>query len=124
MLTDAFEAGRAIGREEASADLRAKIEGLLSVGHGRPPEVSKTAVKTESKSNKSSKRAVSGSVRPTIAKLIIDSGKAGMSQDEIAEQTGFKHNSIRGTLWSLGNDKLAVKRDGRWFAVAEKETAG
>jgi hypothetical protein len=112
LLRDAFESGRAVGREEASADFKAKIASLLSVG---PPETIKLVasdllVGTD-------KRAVSGSVKPTIARLITESGRAGVTPDDILKATGFKPNSVRGTLWTLGNKGLAVKRDGRWFPV-------
>jgi DNA-binding IclR family transcriptional regulator len=38
-----------------------------------------------------------------------------MTSQEIATLTGFKPNSVRGTLWTLGNEGLAVKRGGRWY---------
>jgi hypothetical protein len=115
LLEQAFEAGRKAGREEATLDLRAKIDGVLSVPHTVPinPAAPKPTVVTPS-----SKRASSGSVKPTIAQM-IEKATAGLTAGEIGAATNFKPNSIRGTLWTLGNDKLIVKRHGRWFWKAK-----
>ena len=32
---------------------------------------------------------------------------------------GFKHNTVRGTLWALGKEGLAESRDGKWFAKSK-----
>jgi len=115
LLEEAFEAGRAVGRQEAATDLRAKIDGVLSQGEPAPMA---TFVKP---SIGNDKRAVSGSVRPTIERMIIDHASTGLTLDEIEKATGFKHNSIRGTLWTLGNQGIAHKFHGRWFPKASVE---
>lgn len=124
LLQEAFEAGRALGRTEAAADLKAKISGLLgsdvaSVTGTVAAPVSRTVEPSVS----SEKRATSGSVKPTIARIIAEAVDTGLTTEEVVTITGFKPNSVRGTLWGLGNDGLAVKREGRWFPVAGKNNA-
>jgi hypothetical protein len=111
LLEQAFEAGRKAGREEAALDLRAKIDGVLSIPHAAPirPAAPRPAVA-------SSKRASSGSVKPAIAEMIKNAAN-GLTANEIAAATNFKPNSIRGTLWTLGNEGLIVKRSGRLLAI-------
>lgn len=118
LLREAFEAGRSIGRDEAAVDLRAKIDGVLAVG----PKVTSPSKPVAPKAAHSSKRATSGSVRPTIAGM-IEKAEGGLTADEIHAATNFKPNSIRGTLWTLGNEGLTVKRDGRWYWQAAKNTS-
>jgi predicted Rossmann fold nucleotide-binding protein DprA/Smf involved in DNA uptake len=105
-----------VGREEASADLKAKIAGLLS---GEPPKTIKLVASDLLVG--SDKRAVSGSVKPTIERMIAESGRKGVTAEEILKATGFKPNSVRGTLWTLGSNGFAVKRNGRWVSAEAKE---
>jgi hypothetical protein len=109
LLEQAFEAGREAGREEAALDLRAKIDGVLSVPHSPGPAVA------------FSKRASSGSVKPTIAEMIKNAAN-GRTANEIEAATNFKPNSIRGTLWALTNDGLIVKRGGRFYWKAKSSS--
>jgi hypothetical protein len=110
LLQEAFEAGRSVGRDEASADLKGKIASLLS--GDRPSLHAIEDADPVAPANVA--RAASGSVKPRIAKLIQDA-KDGLTTQDIGRITGFKHNSIRGTLWGLGKDGVAENRGGRWF---------
>lgn len=123
LLQEAFDAGRALGREEAAADLKAKISGLLGSDNAVASAVVKSAVAPPSLQVRSDKRATSGSVKPTITRIIAGAVDAGLTTEEVVGITGFKPNSVRGTLWALGNEGLATKRDGRWFPVLEKNEA-
>ena len=123
LLQEAFDAGRNIGREEAAAYLRAQIDGVLSSNHGALEDATKSVTKPTVAADPD-KRAVAGSVRPTILRMIISSANTGLTQDEIAKETGFKFNSVRGTLWALGRDGVAVKRDNRWFPVEQNYETG
>lgn len=113
LLQEAFEAGKTVGRHEAAIDLRTKIDGVLSADAAGKlvhvsPKIPANGVNP--------KRAVSGSVKPVIANL-IKGAASGLTIDDIAKATGFKVNSIRGTLWTLGKERAAVKRKGRWFPL-------
>jgi transcription initiation factor IIE alpha subunit len=47
----------------------------------------------------------------------------GLTQDQIREKTGIKHNSVRGTLWQLSTEKLIERRAGKWFPRSEENEA-
>lgn len=66
-------------------------------------------------------RATSGTVKPTIARLLHDR-PGGITMRQVTEETGFKYNSVRGTLWLLKKEGQAANRDEKWFA-AEPEPA-
>lgn len=40
-----------------------------------------------------------------------------MTTAEIVSHTGFKHNSVRGTLWTLAQERLVAKNGMRWVAT-------
>ena len=114
LLREAYESGRAVGRAEASGVLKEKINNLLSADIGKPDDPPEPVAIAPH----SGKRAAQGSVKPKIVRILEDSG-AGLETDEICQITGCKPNSVRGTLWALSKEGVAVKRDGRWFHVAK-----
>ena len=112
LIREAFEAGRHAGRAEASADLKAKLADFLSSGQGAPS--------TESPGRavmSSDERATQGSVKPKIVQLVAESAATGTTATEITNRTGFKPNTVRGTLWTLGHEGSIFKRAGRWYPV-------
>ena len=114
LLREAYESGRAVGQAEASGALREKINNLLLSDIGKPddpPEPSRLAPHY-------GKRAAQGSVKPRIVRILEDSS-VGLEMGHICQLTGFKPNSVKGTLWSLSKEGVAVKRNGRWFHVAK-----
>jgi hypothetical protein len=118
LLQEAFEAGRGVGRGEAAADLKAKIVGLLSIAdQSATTDTEELIITPDLAAVASNGRAAQGSVKPTIARMIVDGAQAGVTSEEITTRTGFKPNTVRGTLWTLGNEGLAVKRGGRWYPV-------
>ena len=60
-------------------------------------------------------RVAPGTVKPTIMRLIEESSGLGISTNEIINKTGFKENSVRATLTTLGNDGFAERRGDRWI---------
>lgn len=112
LLQEAFEAGRSAGRAEAD-DLRAKMAALISVGQSLPPVVAVSPGAGATTGDLG--RAIQGSVKPRIAKLIADSGTSGVTPSEITYITGFKANTVRGTIWTLGQEGSIVKRGSRWY---------
>jgi hypothetical protein len=109
LLREAFEAGRA----EASADLKAKIADLLSVGQSTPSSIPSPGRAAPVYSNG---RAAQGSIKPMIAKIIVESTTDGLTPGEITHRTGFKPNTVRGTIWTLGQEGAIVKRGNRWYS--------
>jgi hypothetical protein len=117
LLDDAFQAGRVVGRAEGADDLRQRLSGLLMASETPTKPVTKKATE---KPAPGARRAAPGSVKPTILELIKN--EPGITQDEIGERTGIKHNSIRGTLWALMTlDKAIHKIDGCWYPVVGKD---
>lgn len=104
LLLEAFEAGRAAGRQEASSDLRAKLSQVIGPIETQPQPPPSTGA-----------RATPGTVKPTIRNLVTRSGLIGISADEIVAQTGIKRNSVRGTLYTLKQDGEVERRGERWF---------
>ncbi len=129
-LSEAFEAGRAAGRQEGVAEVKAKLAGLLDDGG---PEVTRAIAASANVTHalpawlgpgpktQSGGRAPPNSVKPTIVKLVHDA--PGLTREEIATRTGFKFNSVRGTLWTLSNEGIIEQRDGRYFPASQKNEA-
>ena len=114
LLREAYESGRAVGQEEASGVLREKITNFLSTEIDKPDHSPEPVAMVPH----SGKRAAQGSVKPRIVKMLEDSDD-GLEIEQICRLTGFKHNSVRGTLWALSKEEVAVRREGRWFHVAK-----
>jgi len=128
-LEKAFEAGRAVGREEATAELRARLSDLVG-----PLEAAPTAPEPKRVFASGSftlprygapaegARATPGTVKPAIFNL-IRSHPNGIRQDDIRRLSDVKANSIRGTLYSLQKDGVIERRGERWFAMPETNEA-
>ncbi len=111
----AYEAGRAEGRREALAELQTHL-GLFwkdAAENPAKPESSFTVGVALGQA-----RATPGSVKPMVERMLLDA-ENGLTPVEIAERTGFKYNSVRGTLWALGKEGFAISQSGRWFAVRQ-----
>lgn len=124
-LRTAYEAGRESGRQEAAEDLRAKLERVvLSVVPGEHPsgtssarpdfivQTDKGPVTVEVKA-----RAVPGSVKPRVLNAVRQT--PGATTADIQRRTGAKPNSVRGTLWTLSNEKLVERRGDGWFPLGQ-----
>lgn len=122
-LTEAFEAGRAQGKREASNEVRTKLVGFFDSMEA--PDSAPVMAQTESETNHlpvqpplqtaNGARATPGTVKPTIARL-ISTATGGLTTEDIVKQTGFKENSVRGTLHNLQNEGTINKSENRWFA--------
>lgn len=132
LLDEAFEKGREAGRAEAVAEFKARLAGLTdslafegnAATHSDQNEEQKPSqVRPESQASDQhvAKRASPGSVKPTIAKLVAD--RPGLTTRELEQITGFKLNSIRGTLWTLQNEKVIERRGEQVFPLAQKDEA-
>ena len=59
-----------------------------------------------------------GTVKPTILKLVMDT-PGGLPTEEIIAKTGFKENSVRGTLSGLLKLGQVFRSGKNWVANAE-----
>jgi hypothetical protein len=100
----------------SSETLRPLIEKAFELGYDAAVAEMKTKLADLTPLNpneESSGRAKSGSVKPAIRQMIVETN-VGLTLDEIVKATGFKPNSVRGTLWTLSREGLAVKHKNRW----------
>lgn len=127
LLTAAYTAGMKAGREEAAQQLAAEIAQLvehISRGFDKPTDslTITDADKAQAQNfarGASTDRAAPGSVKPAILKLI--QGSNGMTLREIEQETGFKYNSVRGTLWQLQQEGEIEKVGDEFRAVPQKD---
>jgi hypothetical protein len=134
LFNEAFQAGRACGRQEASKELQTKLAAVFELrdltGASVPvipteptTAVPKEPIKIEKDVPPPPRRAPLGSVKPAILRALEE--HPGLTTAQIEEITGQKPNSVRGTLWTLSaRDKVIERRsDGRWYLVAQKNEA-
>jgi hypothetical protein len=108
LLEEAFEAGR--------ADMRREMLALLS-DNSRQTFYRPTVTLTGSDADLEVGRAPSGTVKPAIKEL-IEKAPNGILASDIIEKTGFKENSVRGTLSALKAEGFAERRGELWFPLA------
>jgi hypothetical protein len=108
LLEEAFESGR--------ADMKRELATFLSGDTARMTMTVGPAADTEG-------RAPSGTVKPGI-KALIANASDGITASEIIEMTGFKENSVRGTLSALKADGFAERRGDLWFMSQRKDPLG
>jgi|ERR1700677_3369409 hypothetical protein len=100
-----------MGRE----DMRRELMALLSPSSGDAVAVVEEVHVTNITNARTSTKAPPGTVRPAIIKMI--EGSSGVSTEQILAATGFKENSVRGTLSTLHKEqKIARNADGHWVA--------
>ena len=103
LLEEAYAAGRAKEREE----MKRELTTFLSRGSEAQPTVARPEVDSNG-------RAPSGTVKPAIKEL-IEKAPNGILAADIIEKTGFKENSVRGTLSALKAEGFAQRRGELWF---------
>lgn len=108
LLREAFDAGVVAGRE----DVRRQLEGFFSATSplGEPEIVpaGRTIAPIVA-------RAAPGTVKPTILQRIKDAKAIGLTTEELIEQTGFKANSVRGTVSTLQAEGMIQRMGNRWI---------
>jgi hypothetical protein len=108
LLEEAYEAGRAKERE----DMKRELTTFLSRGNEAQPTVARPAVNSNG-------RATSGTVKPAIKEL-IEKAPNGIRASDIIERTGFKDNSVRGTLAALRAEGFAERHGELWVLSQRK----
>jgi hypothetical protein len=128
LLEEAYSAGMADGRRQAANEFRSKIDSALrtALAEGEPSPSLITAPRQKAPRQSATEseaetRATPGTVKPTILNL-IRSSPHGLTTREIEEQTGFKHNSVRGTVWALHSRDQLIARSGDRWVDAKNET--
>lgn len=118
LLREAFESGVAHGREE----VRRQLEGFL----GAPaPLPARKEIVTAANDVHSPPRATPGTVKPSILQLVQDNdGCGGITTEAVIDKTGFKPNSVRGTLSTLALEKTIIKIGDKWRLVANAAQEG
>ena len=113
LLDSVYQAGYADGRNAATAELRSKMSAILGDAPAEPIEAYGNP--TPSEPDADGERAPPGTVKPAILKLIQEHPE-GLTRMEIVKLTGFKINSIRGTLWQLhAGDRSILTHKGKWY---------
>jgi hypothetical protein len=107
LMEAAYEAGR--------ADMRRELFAILA----EPTEITLTGSDAELHVG----RAPSGTVKPTI-KTLIENAQTGILTSEIIEKTGFKENSVRGTLSALKAENFAYRKGDLWFKAPPPPMTG
>jgi hypothetical protein len=111
LIREAYE----IGRE----DMRRELVALLSPSRAEGVESTTiTFYNADAAVARSPAKAPPGTVRPAIVKMI--EGSSGVSTEQILAATGFKENSVRGTLSTLHKEgKIARNAQGYWIKRLE-----
>ncbi len=122
LVREAFDAGRELGRNEGSSDIVNKLIDLVGPAKTPPQPVRKSVPRARSLRLTSSGRAVPGSVKPRILRAVR--ATPGLTIKQIEEESGVKHNSVRGTLWQLNKDGAVVKRGRGWYPKEIEATSG
>jgi hypothetical protein len=123
LVRNAYEAGKAAGKQEAAEDLRVRLASVLNV----PMNLSPTILPPPplppppgSSTHEAEKRAPRGSVRPAIIGILVVSPN-GVTTGEAALLSGVNENSARGTLNTLLSDGIVRKDGGKWYLIPGKE---
>jgi hypothetical protein len=129
LLQEAYDAGLASGKASAESDLKARVATLFELSPVEPTTATATATDHGARAAtpkpadlvkdfgtalaQGSQRAAPGTVKPQILKLITDH-PLGFSTEELIAVTGFKPNSVRGTLSTLQSEGAIGKVEGVW----------
>jgi len=105
LLEEVFEAGR--------SDMKRELTTFLSGGD------TAQMTGTVSPATNSEGRAPSGTVKPAIKEL-IEKAPNGILASDIIEKTGFKENSVRGTLSALKAEGFAERHGELWVLSQRK----
>jgi hypothetical protein len=125
LIREAYEAGVEKGRAVTTEELGAKLSTIFGpafkVTMGRGLHHTMVTVGVAEPDNSAAAeptgRAAPGTVKPAVLSLINQSGASGLTTDEIVDMTGFKTNSVRGTLWTLQDQKAIGRIGDRWMSA-------
>ena len=110
LLMEAYRAGYEAGSREGAANFKSKVAQLLSADTQSAPELPASETEQALRSVEVGDRAIPGTVKPAVLQLIRRNPQ-GIPRSAIEKQTGFKPNSVRGTLWTLMNERSIMRDD-------------
>ncbi|WP_439572768.1 hypothetical protein [Phreatobacter sp.] len=119
----AYELGRAEGLEAGKNEMRQQLAALIGFPHQGPTLLGGSVSHYEPTTpvdvveKPIGQRLPQGSVRPAVIEAL--KGMTGARPADIAERTGLKENSVRGTLNILRADGITDKRNNLWFLVEQ-----
>jgi hypothetical protein len=111
LVREAYEMGR--------QDMRRELMALLSPS--RTDEVS-TRLHYDTNASEPRTKAPPGTVKPAILALIQQS--PGVTTEHVISTTGFKENSVRGTLSTLAKEDRITRSRNKWFVKTIKAPDG
>jgi hypothetical protein len=106
LIREAYDLGR--------GDMRRELMALLSPASGDTVSVVGEVHVPNIATARASTKAPPGTVRPAILKMIEQS--PGVSTEQILAATGFKENSVRGTLSTLVKEGRIERHLKTWMA--------
>jgi hypothetical protein len=113
-----YTAGLNEGRKLATAEMAVKLSNVIGgVIPPSPPDAKMQPAGLSSQEDRR-KRAPQGTIKPALLKALTDY-QAGLSSSDLVALTGFKENTVRGTLRQLLIEG-AVEKRGQFWAVAIK----
>jgi hypothetical protein len=116
LILEAYHAGLRDGRREGE-EFRASVAALLAAPIS--PSAPKTVLHQELNAEQmaaDAARVSPGTVKPGIMNILAAAG-GGMTTDQIIAATGFKPNSVRGTLSTLKSERLIDRVGDAWIKV-------
>ena len=128
LISEAYQAGYSAGllqgERDAAAKLQSKLMELFEGGVGSPSTKENSLLTFPEDSDAkpgSEERVAPGTVKPAILSLLRGSQR-GLSVRQIEDATGFKHNSVRGTIWTLQKEGQVFRGEGgRWHAKPDPD---
>lgn len=114
LLREAFEAGVVAGRD----DVRRQLEGFFTAPVSLGVSRTSTAISVGATT---AHRAAPGTVKPTILHSVAESNLDGVTTEGLIVMTGFKPNSVRGTVSTLQSEGSIRRIGDRWFATPVAE---
>jgi hypothetical protein len=109
LVREAFQAGQ----EAQSEVMRQKLASILA---GEPVVHWNHRTEDEPRPQPTAEgqRSAPGTVKPRVLAVLRDNPE-GLATTQVTALAGIKHNSVRGTLWSLQKSGYAERRGDRWF---------
>jgi len=107
-----------IGREEVAKEMMALLSPLRNAAAPIGPLYDTSA----SEGPVTRTKAPPGTVKPAILALIEQS--LGVTTEQIISTTGFKENSVRGTLSTLAKEGRIRRSFNQWFVKTNKAPDG
>lgn len=116
-----FEEGRTASKQEAKTDIEKHMLAFLAtLNTENIPVIESRPSPKDGGDDEGSDRLPPGTVKPTVLKT-IQQFPEGISIRDIEQLTGFKHSSVRGTVWLLQKEGEVQKGEGNLWVPSHHE---